>query len=740
MLCLLLPAVLFAQQKELKGMVMVKTSDDKISGLPAASVHWQNTAIGTTTNDKGWFTIPFTAQTNKLIFSYVGYKTDTLTVVSTAVIHHFLQEISSVDEVVVTGKKETVSNSFYAAVNKITLNESELLKAACCNLAESFETNPAVDVNFSDAVTGNKQIRMLGLNSPYILIAKENIPSVRGASQVYGMSFIPGTWIESIQITKGMGSVVNGYESISGQINAELKKPRGHEYYFVNAYANAGGRMELNFNTMQTLNEKWSTGVFVHGNARTLKNDQNNDGFLDMPLGNQINLLNRWQYANPETGLVSFVDLKYVNDKKQIGQTFFNPNTDKFTTNAYGGEVFTERVELVSKLGYVFKEKPYQNMGLQAAFSSHDQNSYVGYNVFDIHQKSLYVNGIFQSILSNTMHKYKTGITYTMDLYDEQVLTEKYQRDEKAIGAFFEYTYDNIDNFTLVAGARIDHHTVMGTFVTPRLHIRYAPWETGVLKMSAGKGQRVASVFAENQKIFASSRNIRLGSSGKGAYGLTPEIAWNYGISYTQKIKLFEKKGTITVDYFKTDFVNQVVVDYDQSARDVWFYNLEGKSSADSFLVEVDYLLAARWGVKLAYKYNNFFTDYTKGRLQNPLQPQNLYFANMGYETEKKVEKQWKFDTTFSWIGTQRLPDTSANLMPYQRPSNAPAYGLLNAQVTYVFSNAFEWYAGGENLTNTTQKNPIIASEDPFGTHFDTTMVYAPIMGAIYYSGIRYKI
>ena len=286
----ILPVFSFSQS-EIIGMIMEANKDNKHLALPGANVYWLETTVGVVTDIDGKFTIPYKKEYTKLVISYVGFKTDTLTITEPKMIHHWLQSTSALDEITVTTRKKATSKSYMQATNTFTVSSDELLKAACCNLSESFETNPSIDVNFADAVTGTRQIKMLGLTSPYILIATENIPSIRGASQAFGLSFIPGTWVQSIQITKGAGSVVNGYESIAGQINAELVKPSTDDKLFVNAYANANGRLELNTHLNTKVSDKWSTGLYVHGNTRDQKFDTNDDSFLDMPLQKQINII-----------------------------------------------------------------------------------------------------------------------------------------------------------------------------------------------------------------------------------------------------------------------------------------------------------------------------------------------------------------------------------------------------------------------------------------------------------------
>ncbi len=709
-------------------------------GVEGASVHWLNTNVSAITNKKGWFTIPYKKSYKKLIVSYLGYKTDTVTITSLKPIHHFLTQEGELGEVTVRTQKKATFKSTLVTANMFTVNSEELLKAACCNLAESFETNPSIDVSFSDALTGTKQIQMLGLTSPYLLITQENIPSVRGASQVFGLTFTPGTWVESIQISKGAGSVVNGFESISGQINAELVKPFSDNKFFLNAYSSINGRLELNTHINKKVSEKWQTGLYIHGNYRGQKFDNNTDGFLDMPLANQINVMNRWQFTDAEKGWVSFLNFRFLNDEKQTGQLNFNPKVDKETTNAWGSEIDTKRIDASAKLGYVFPELPYQSFGFQFAYSNHQQDSYFGLNVYDIQHQSVYSNLIFNSIIGDTRNKFKTGVSFTYDNYDEFVNTSDFNRKENSLGAFFEYAYDNLDNFSFTAGIRIDTHNLLGTFITPRLHLRYVPWENSVLRASIGRGKRSANIFAENQQLFASSRQINIDNEGGNIYGLNPEIAWNYGVSFMQKFNVFDKKGDITFDFYQTDFQNQVVVDW-ENPQEVSFYNLDGKSIANSFQVEVNYNFAKRFNLRTAYKYFDISTDYKSGNLEKPIQPQNRFFANLSYDTELTEKgSQWRFDATFNSIGKQRLPSTSSNPAQFQLPEYSNPYQLLNAQVTRVFSEKFEMYVGGENITNVQQKNPILASNDPFGSNFDTTIVYAPIFGRAIYAGLRFKI
>jgi outer membrane receptor for ferrienterochelin and colicin len=644
-------------------------------------------------------------------------------------------------EIKVQNSSKSLQKSLKLTANTTILSSKELLKAACCNLAESFETNPSIDVNFSDALTGTKQIKMLGLTSPYLMITEENIPSVRGASQAFGLTFTPGTWIECIQITKGAGSVVNGYESISGQINTELIKPINDDPFFINAFGSSDSRFELNTHFNKKISDKWSSSLFLHGNARIAKNDMNNDGFLDNPLAKQINILNRWQYSNAEKGWVSFTNFRYMNDKKQTGQLEFDPNRDRFTTNFWGSEINTERVDISNKVGYIFPDMPFQSIGFQNAFNSHNQESYFGFNQYNIKQKSYYSNLIFNSIIDNTMNKFSTGINFAYDKYDEFVNQIDYSRTDNSIGAFFEYTYDNTTNFSAILGGRVDNHNRLGTFFTPRLHVRYNPWEKSVIRFSAGRGIRSANIFAENQQLFGSSRNFEIINSGGKIYGLNPEIAWNYGLSFNQKFVLFNRNGDFGFDFFRTDFQNQVVVDLYQGPQQVVFYNLNGKSFANSLQIEFNYELVKQLNIRTAYKYYDIQTDYQYVTQERPLQAKHRFFGNLEYQTHLSDEgKQWKFDFTISWNGKQRLPSTISNSGLDSMPDFSPSFSVMNMQISRVFSSTFEVYVGGENIGNYKQEKAILGSEFPFSTAFDTSIIYAPIFGQMYYAGLRYRV
>ena len=723
-------------QEYLTGNISYLNEENKSISLEGVSIYWLDSSVGVVSDENGFYSIPFQESKNKLVFKMLGFNDDLIEIITLKKYNHVMIESSSkLDEVIISKRQKTIQKSYFKTQNITNVSSDELLKAACCNISESFETNPSIDVNYSNAVTGVKQVKMLGLESPYLLITEENIPMIRGASQVYGLSFIPGTWVESMQITKGSGSVVNGFESISGQINVELKKPYSDSPFFVNVYSNNMGRNEINIHGNKIINDKLSTGLYLHANKNSSINDKNNDGFLDNPTSDAFNFFNRWQYINTEKGLVSFLGVRFMKDEKIIGE---NTQDMVFIRDPWRGEINTNRFDSNFKFGYVNPSIPYQSIGFQMAYSNHDQDSFFGIRNYNINQSSFYSSLIYNTILGSTLNKIKFGFNYSYDNFDEVVDKQNifYSRIDKSFGGFFEYSYDSMDAVSLVAGIRYDVHNNLGDFFTPRLHMRYQPFEKSVMRFSVGTGRKSSNIFSENQNIFATGRDIQiLNKSGK-FYGLDSEKAINYGFSFRQGFFINNREGDITFDYYVTDFKNQVVVDW-ETQGELSFYNLNGKSFAKSLQIDFEYQISDNVLIKSTFKNFDVKKQYVSGFKQNPLTPKNRFFTNIEASTnERENGSKWKFDLTYNWIGTQRLT-SHTELVDFDGYS--PSYSLLNSQITREFSNKLEVYIGGENIGGYTQSNPIIGG-DPFGADFDTSLIYAPIHGALFYLGLRLKL
>jgi len=640
-------------------------------------------------------------------------------------------------------EKEATAISKKEAGLIFNISSKELLKAACCNLSESFETNATVDVSFSNAVTGTKQLKMLGLDQKYTLLTKEQLPEIRGLASPYGLNFIPGKWIGGIQLTKGGSTVVNGYESITGQINTELLKSHDDDKKSeteINLFSDNNGRVETNVTSTSPISDKWNQSVLLHGNGTFGDTDMNDDGFLDRPKGSQLNVAYLLNYNDLESsGFASHFGINFLKDERTAGQIGFNKRIPQKDQSLYGVGIDISRFQVWNKTGYVFKGKPYQSLGWMNQLTYHQQDSFFGLRNYFGKETSYYSNLIFESIIGNTNHKYKVGASFLYDKYDENYLLDNYKRTETVPGLFAEYTLTG-EKFTLVTGARVDFHNLAGTQFTPRMNFKYDLTPKTIFRVSAGRGFRTANIFAESQSYFASNRQIQIINNGGEIYGLKPEIAWNYGVSLQQEFKLFGRKSTILADFFRTDFQNQVVTDLDESAQKILFYNLEGKSFANSFQTQWDFQPVKNLELRIAYKYYDVALDYLSGLKKVPFMAKHRGFANLAYSTNKTEKGRfWSFDTTLNLVGKQRLPNTKSNPAEFQLGDYSPSYSTLNAQISRNFSEKIRVYLGGENLTGYQQKVAILDAGNPFGNYFDGGMVYAPIMKANFYVGVDFK-
>lgn len=706
--------------------------------LVNANVYWLNSTIGTITDEDGFFKIEkLSGKSNFLIFSYMGYQPDTIEVKKNqSEINVILKPSLLLNEVVVEERIKGESISKMKTIQTSTISTHGLQKLACCNLSESFENSTTVDVSYSDAVTGAKQIQMLGLAGVYSQILTENIPMIRGVASTFGLGYIPGTWMESIQISKGAASVINGYESTTGQINVEYKKPDKAEKVHINLYGNNMMKSEANVLFSKKFNNNLSTMLLTHAENLSTKIDENSDGFMDMPLVKQINLFNRWTY-DIEGKFCGQYGVKYLYENRTGGQTSFLKDTDYGTTNSYGLGINTKRIEVFAKNGFQFKNAPYKSVGIIFSGTYHNQNSFFGFNNYDVTQKSFYGNLIYQTIISNTNHKLSTGISYVYDNYDEMFNVTKLDRDESVPGAFAQYTYEIRENMTMILGARGDMNSKYGLFWTPRAHFRWEFAQETILRASAGKGYRTANVFIENSAMLASSRKVLILEEFKA------EEAWNYGINITKHLEKkvvdgskHEELGTISIDFYRTDFVNQIIVDFDKDVTKAYIYNLTGKSYSNSAQIELMMTPVERFDFTLAARYNDVKATINNELTEKPLVNKLKGVLALSYATK---HEKWKFDMTNQLVGTSRLSSTQDSPIEYQKAEKSPTYYVLHAQITKKYKN-WDFYVGGENLTNFKQKDPIISSDNPFGDYFDTSMVWGPILGRLVYVGIRYNL
>lgn len=713
---------------QMKGIVYGSDKKDK-KPLYGAKVRLLQAKSGTVTSEDGKFELILPKELpDTLVFSAMGYYGDTLIVDKAdrfIAVEVVLYSDQLLPEVVVSHKKASHSISRLKVLQVEELTSGELRKAACCNLSESFETNVSVDVNITDAVSGAKKIQMMGLDGVYTQLQLENIPYLRGLESSFGLNSMPGTWVNSIQITKGTGNVVNGYESMAGLVNVELKKPLDMEALYFNLYANHMGRTELNFNSGFKLSNRWSTAWFAHASAHPMEVDVNKDNFRDMPNGTNAALLNRYHFQGTHMEAQLAINA-YLDDKEggQISSLRDDPN------GFYDVQINTRHIDAFAKTGF-FLKKPAQSIGIVYNAKYQETNALFGLRSFNGTEKRAYVNAIYDGYFGTTIHQIKTGLSAVYSdisqVLDYDSLSDS--RMELVPGAFAEYTYNGL-RISAVAGIRVDHHNIFGWQYSPRLHMKFLLSEYTDLRLTGGKGWRVPNYIIDNISLLASSDKWVEHSSTR------PEISWNAGSSINHHFKLFRKDATLSIDYYHTYFVRQLVVDRDQEYQTIAFHYSDDGSFSNSLQSELAFSPSRGFDIRLAYKFLDVRAKYGDHVQQQVMIPKHRGFANFAFITRNK---RWEYDLTITVYGKSRLHEVKLPDGNLSTDNQSDAFPILNAQITHVFKR-WDFYVGAENLANYTQKNPIINAEDPFNDTFNATRIWAPIYGITIYGGIRFAI
>ncbi len=749
--------------------------DDKGETLVGANVYWANTSIGTVTDAEGKFTLEPVEGNHILVTSYMGYHNDTTHVHSHESLTIVLVSDLVLDEVTITQRKLSMIHSRTAAFNTHTLTGDELCKAACCNLSESFETNASVDVAYADAATGAKQIRLLGLSGTYVQLLSENTPGVRGLASNYGMQYIPGPWMESIQVSKGTSSVINGYEATTGQINVEYLKPKSAPIASVNLMMSSELHTEANFaggwdvikhehnhegehHDCEDL--QVSTAVLAHYQQGFMEMDENGDGFLDMPVGQHGNLLNRWDIQKGDyTGRIL---VRGLYDQKHGGQMANLQHMRPIGLPNYGGEeglynidLRTYRVEGYMKNGYVFDADKGTSIGIIAAASYHNQSNQYGHKDWQAAQTNAYLNAMFQTYFTDE-HKLTTGLSVNFDKYDEllNIGTSEhlnFDRNETTPGIFAEYAYTYEEKLSLLLGLRGDYSTKYGFFVTPRMNVRYSPWEWWNIRASAGLGYRSANILSDNVFLMPSSRQLKWRDAEGNITDLSTQLspfigesegaefhqerALNAGVSTTFYIPLGEKELQLSGEYYYTHFFDGVIADMDADAHAIIFSNLgDGRSYAQNWQVEATMEILRGWTMTAAFRQTDV-KQTTNGKLQ--IKPLTNRFKGVITTSYQTPLKKWQFDLTAQFNGGGRIPTPDAVNPLWNETFDW--YPQLMAQITKYWRTC-SLYVGAENMTNYKQENPIIAADQPFSRDFDASMTYGPTTGWKVYVGFRWAL
>ncbi len=735
--------------------------------LPGAYVVWKSTGQGTATDSHGFFRLDG-VEGDTLVASFIGMTTVELPFIGQTYVEIPLGEGFQLNEAQVVAKGPTTSVSLLDPLVVQSLGRDELCRAACCNLSEAFETNAAVDASFTDAVTGTKQIRMLGLDGKYTQIMFDNQPGARGLNILQGMKFIPGEWVDQIHIGKGAGSVTLGHESMTGQINVSLRDADIQDKLIVNGFLNRAGRFELNTVSRHAVSRKWKTALLTHGEWADRINDRNSDGFQDNALSKDVVLRSEWEYTG-DRGMRGEYAVTAVTQEKESGQL---PLLDAGTNGLWMADQAVNRVVATAKTGYVFPGDDGRSLGSQLTLGNHDQTlSFGPYRSYIADQ---------QFARLNLLHQMKTGrgddlvvgLSGKADRYDQALIQDgtfpvpggiaTVRREEATVGAFAEWTVKR-EQWDVILGLRSDVHDTFGVFVTPRLNARWSVSDAISLKAAAGKGWRTSVPLAEFAGVWASNRSWIFPESGSvdPFRGLQPEESWNLGLNLLSKFTLGYRDASFNLDGYRVDFSNRVFVDLDTPGEATI---RQGRSQSRSAQAEFWWDWTKRLDITLAYRWVDASSDYDPdgfdgygGYRKDPFVAQHRGFATVAYGSRPDAKgRQWRADVTFQVTGPQRLPWTFENDLVdprYVRPSEAPTFVTGNVQISRDFSEGQQIYVGVENVTDYRQAEPIVGidydtapgevqtvSGGPIGDDalFDAAIVYAPIFGRNVYAGVRW--
>ena len=750
--------------------------------MPGAAVYWAETSVGTSANLEGEFKLHRVKGYDRLVASFIGYENDTLKVDSSISRVEFrMSEGVEMESVVVTG-----GSGNYVMQGGIVKNEmisfAGLCKMACCNLAESFENSASVTVGYSDAISGARQIKMLGLAGTYTQILDENRPIMRGLSSPYGLSYTPGMWLNSIQVSKGISSVTAGHEAMTGQINLEHRKPTDEERLFLNIYFDDEMKPEINLSSALpvTKDKRLSTVILVHGSADTQSHDRNGDGMRDMPFSNQVNVANRWLFQTPNGVQVRW-GAKYTRDERLGGDIDYKRNMrdSLWAKKIYGSSILNQNANAYLKVGMpigaaVFdaekEEELRSSLAFVADYNYYDEDAYFGLNDYRACQNSLLANLMYDHYFT-PRHKLIVGAMATVDDYLENLYSASligwahdsapgkslysFNRLESELGLYAEYTYDYKEKFSAVVGMRGDYNTFYGkAYFTPRGHIKWNITPTTIVRASAGMGYRSTNVIADNIGILATGRTIIFDGNTAGVnspFHLTRdfqrmESVATFGGSLAQTFTLVGyHDATLSFDYFRTEFFNRVIADQEWSADYVNIYATDGRSFTDNYQVDFTWTPVERFDIFATFRYTNAKQtierqDGSTALVESPLVSRYKTLLNLQYATRFR---RWVFDVTAQYNGKCRLPSLDGDIT---KLLYSPSYPMLFAQVSYKIKT-WDIYVGCENILGYKQPDPILlggekmtVGANPYDPSFNSSVVWGPLKGRKFYIGVRFNL
>ena len=715
-------------QNSIVGVVL----DNQKKPLANATILSIDKKHGVISDTNGFFELDnYNNEIKKIIISIIGYENDTIEILNNynlGIIN--LSPIADLNTINVKENKQTAFIDSEKIIKTEVITSEELTKAACCELAGCFETQISVESKTTNIITNTKELSILGLSGIYNQILIDGIPLVMGLNYTYGISSIPGTLINNIFISQGLASVLQGPESITGQINIDLKAKQ-KETFFLNLYINSFNVKQLNFDYNYSI-KNWK-GIFsFHTTQPGNKIDQNNDNFLDIPLTKKYSIYNKWEYKSDiVNNFYSSIILRYLNEERVGGDINYNPKLDLGTTTTYGQVINFQQPELIIKSSYKFNNS---TIVFRSGASYHDQNSYFGIKNYSGNQFNSHSNlSLLQNLKS---HVLEAGINYKSLHINEKIqfgnlsnlsYDGNYQKNERVFGTFLEGKFKFYENIEIITGLRNDYHNEFGNTLTPRLLLKYNITENCILRANAGSGWRTVNLFSEHIKILGSNEDIQIENN------LKPEKAINFGFNFLQAIYTENFEFQLILDYYKTKFTNQIYPDYETNNNIIIIDNFENESFSKSFQSELGIEILKKIGIKIAYNFLDVYKDINGHKHRLPFFSKHHLLNTYSY---RPPETNWNIDVNIHWFGRKKLQNTEQNPIQYQRPNYSSPYSIVNMQITREFIN-YDIYLGCENLFDFKQENPIIAADDPFGDFFNISNIWGPTRGREIYLGLR---
>lgn len=709
--------------------------------LSGVSIRFVDAEKGVTTDSIGQFHVQREGE-RLLIFKKEGYITDTVDVKYTLELTHYLQAEEIVSDVRLAYTFDS------SALKTFDLDEEGQLRSDNTVVTEDIQFRSLIDVRYTDAVTGTQQIQLLGLSSKYAQVTRDGIPTFGNIGTAESYNLTPSAWMSNVQLSQGVGSVINGHENITGHFDQELKQPDSGDRFYLNLQGNQSGRYEGSLIARQELGEKISTAVFFHANDRQLRTDLNEDGFIDLPLHRAVSAMNLWKYQGDE-GLEVQLGAQYSSTNSIGGQFEYFQEID---SDLWGYEGEAQRLDIWSKVKKTYNEAKNLRLGLQLGYIDNNSDNRYDSKSYRIGQKSFSGRLMFESDLFIPQQHIKIGLSYRQHDYRERlelllidffpsIREVNFNSQESIPGAFLEYTLKPAEHFTIIGGIRADRFNFLsGLIISPRLHLRYAFSDFSVLRISGGKGWRASNPYVENPDLFTNRliSNFTLLELDGNFVDTEREQAWNFGANLTQDLTI-ARSARIYLDYYYTLFDNQTIVDYEELTvpNVITIRGLIGQSYGHSSQAQFEIEFVENFDIQLGYRFNfnrtnvgPIFTSLFEMKLLSPVfNPTHRAFSKFSYETKSG----WNFSASANWVGEQRLPTATIIDFDLENFSYAPDYFIVNAQVRKFITDKFEMYLGCENLLDFTQ-------DDPVSVQFDVSERWAPLFGRNIYGGIRYRL